>query len=192
MVEYHLAINRTKSIPQCGWSPKILCWRKEARHKSPHSMWFCLYERGYASKNGEEPLPIFPPQKQWENWQMWSKSTSLQVLIINQRLAVICKAFIPEKKKKPESFATKYYSTPWSAGGRIDEFEATDVESGLGRFSWIFESQRVVTPNTCTVQGSTLYCKVKCLLTADGIKKMCHIHAGMVFSLKKEESSVIC
>lgn len=99
MVEYHLAINRTKSIPQCGWSPKILCWRKEARHKSPHSMWFCLYERGYASKNGEEPLPIFPPQKQWENWQMWSKSTSLQVLIINQRLAVICKAFIPEKKK---------------------------------------------------------------------------------------------
>ena len=163
MVEYHWAINRTKSTGNfhSGWSPKILCWRKEARHKSSHIMRFCLYERGYASKNGEEPLPIFPPQKQWENWQTWSKSTSLEVLTVNQRLAVIWKASIPEKKKKkkPESFATKYYSTTWTVVGQIDAFEATDVESGLGRFSQVFDSQRVVTPNTCIVQGSALYSK---------------------------------
>jgi len=37
--------------------------------------------------------------------------------------------------------------------GQIDAFEATDVESGLGRFSQIFDSQRVVTPIPALFKG---------------------------------------
>ena len=46
-----------------------------------------------------------------------------------------------------------YFSTTWSMVGQFDAFEATDVESGLGRFSQIFDSQRVVTPIPALFKG---------------------------------------